>query len=294
MKLYEIPKTYADLEIGDIVYVVVNGEIMQAKLKEYKTIYNLGITETLEINDKSYYIFITPNGLEIKVTYNSYRGKDAVSTPQMYATLELLRQNGFHTELQWDYGYPGNSYNCKTNADARKRFINAVSKKYGISMFGSPYCFRLYFNSKKTKQIKELNFPTFTDDGCGDLYVSHCGNDYGYIEDLLESGYYPTKEDCERNYTPKVLTFNDDKPQKKIFVVTTDFADNDLFGNIFLEVFENEKNAKLAFSKEKLKLINSLEDDNIDYVVNKDTETQFVCSDAELMYKVTLVEKKLS
>lgn len=301
MKLYETPQTFADLENGDILYTTINGQIMQAKLKEHKTIYDLTINEKLAIGKNSYYIFVTPNGLEFTIDEEYFYGRTSKGyAPKMYLTLESLRKN--ENKLKWDYGSVSIYCQDEVNADARKRFINAVIQKYGITMHGSCYCFRLYYNSKKTKQVTELNFPTFTDFGDGDLLISHCYNEYGFLYEMLDGGYYATKEDCERNFIPNVLTFNDenDKPiketlKKKVYVVTSDYSHPDLFGNDYLGVFENENDAHDAFAKEKLKVINSLEEDRIDYEVNYDSDELFSCSDKDgMMFRVLLTEKELS
>lgn len=239
MKLYDVPKTFADLEKGDIVYATINGQIMEVKLVDYKTIYDLNITKKLEIKDSSYYKFITPNGEEIVVTYEMFRD----SAVHFYATLDLLRDNGFHTYIKWNYG-------SIDNMDARTRFINAIKKKYDLEFTGV-YCFRLYFTSAKTKQITELNFPTFTDNGDEDFEISHCGSHYGSIYDLLESGRcYRTRQDCKMAYTPKVVRFNNTE-KKKVYCV---FIERNWVSeeyNDVTNIFDNEKSAIFALQSMK-------------------------------------------
>lgn len=239
MKLYETPKTFADLEKGDIVYAVVNGQVMEVKLVDYTTIYDLGINENLTIGSKSVYHFVTADGTKIVVDYDAFRD---YKVPRFYATLDLLRDNGFHTYIKWDYGCPSSYYNNKENMDARERFINTIKSKYDLEFTGK-YCFRLYFISAKTKQITELNFPTFTDNGDGDLEISHCGHHYGDIYDLLDSGrFYRTRQECQMGYKPKVVRFNNTE-KKKVYCV---FIEKNWVSEEYSDVtniFDNEKSA---------------------------------------------------
>lgn len=214
MKLYDKPKCLADLEKGDIVYTLINGEITQAKLVGFRKEYELKINEGLEMGDRSYYEFITPTGFQFKITR-----KDACSrTNEVFATYDDLRANGNFNNLQWNYGCldcygSGN----KENQDARLRFINKVKEKYQIE-FSGKYCFHVYFNSKRTKQVTELHFPELVEyDSTDDLYISHCGSEYGFLGEMLESGrFFRTEEECERAYRPKIVTFEEPKKKPEI------------------------------------------------------------------------------
>lgn len=247
MRIYETPKCLADLEKGDVVYTIVNGEITQAKLIGFRKEYELEINEGLEMGDKSYYDFITPKGFQFRVNRSDVRNH----RNEVFASYEDLRANKGYDNLQWNYGcldcYGSGNWE---NKEARLRFIRKVKEKYGVEFSGA-YCFHIYYNSKKTQAVTALNFPKLVElSDKDDLYISHGGNEYGFLGEMLASGrYFRTKEECERAYRPKIVTFDDEpiKPAKKRITIEFEVDDEKEIAEI--EILASEFNPKISIKE---------------------------------------------
>lgn len=215
MKLYETPKAIVDLQKGDIVYTIVNGQIMQARVADFKVAYDIH-SEGIKIIDSqhykggekkdTYYDFDLPTGGMIHKT-----PKYGERTPDIYLSVEDARND---KALEWQYGYcdtygRGN----KDNQDALERFKQYMKKNYG-SFFKSGGYLLFFYNNKRTQQVTEVAFNCIYDDNTGDIKISHCDCEYGYLGARINDNiYFATRAECEQAYKPKVLMF--DEPEKK-------------------------------------------------------------------------------
>lgn len=205
MKLFEVPRTIADLEIGDIVYIRQNGKIKQAKLVAYKTYYNLEprsypmsrVYAGLEIKENSEYRFVTPDAMEYVVNGSTYCGR---KTPVYYTINDVKNDN------QMSFYY-SNEENCK---QAYRSLCKAMSKKIGCNIIND-YFITLY--DIRNEQICEHQWGSFIDDN-GTIklkFIRRNGNRwedvYHSIDSLLDTSYYTTKEECAEDYEPNVMTF---------------------------------------------------------------------------------------
>lgn len=251
MKLYNNPKAIVDLQVGDIVYTIVNGQIMQARVADFSVAYDIH-SEGITIIDKrqyqggekkeTYYCFDLPNGTTMLKT-----PKYDERTPDIYLSVEDAR-NG--NALEWQYGYC-NTYGRgnKDNQDALERFKQYMKGTFGLEFHRGGY-FLFYYNSKRTQQVTEVAFNCIYDQNTGDVKISHTDCEYGYLGGMLfdEKKWFATRAECEQAYRPKVLMF--DEPEKELpqdhFIVFKRFFENQEFANDELVGIYNNENEAVA------------------------------------------------
>lgn len=251
MKLYDKPKSIVDLEIGDIVYTIVNGQIMQARVADFNVAYDIH-SEGITIIDKrqyqggekkeTYYHFDLPTGGMIHKT-----PKYGERTPDIYLSIEDARND---KALDWQYGYC-NTYGRgnKDNQDALEKFKQYMRKTYGV-FFKSGGYFLFFYNNKRTQQVTEVAFNCIYDDNTGDIKISHCDGEYGYLGVKIdEDKYFATRAECEQAYKPKVLTFDDEpiKPARKR--ITIEFEVDDAKEIADIEMLASEFNPKISIKE---------------------------------------------
>lgn len=203
MKLFEVPRAIADLEIGDIVYIRQNGKIKQAKLVAYKTYYDLEaksypmsqVYAGIEIKEKSEYQFITPDGEDYFVDGNNWREYP------VYYTINDLRDD---RKMSFYYS---SEENCK---QAYLTLCNAMSKKLGDNIIKD---YRIVLYDIRKEQICEHKWGDFLDSN-GTIKLKFLNREknrwidvYHSLNNLLNTTYYTTKEECAEDWQPDVMTF---------------------------------------------------------------------------------------
>ena len=291
MKLYDTPKAIVDLQVGDIVYTIVNGQIMQARVADFNVAYNIH-NEGITIIDSQHY-----KGGEKKETYYHFdlptggmickTPKYGERTPDIYLSVEDARND---KPLGWEYGYcdtygRGN----KDNQDALERFKQYMKKTYGV-FFKSGGYFLFFYNNKRTQQVTEVAFNCIYDDNTGDIKISHCDGEYGYLGlKIDENKYFATRAECEQAYKPKVLMFEEPKedlPQDHFIVLKRffehqEFANDELVG-IYANQIESIAMASMKAYDEGCAIADGLDEDYHFYIVFRCDKNGENLSDREI------------
>lgn len=268
MKLYNTPKSIADLQAGDIVYTIINGQIMQARVADFNVAYDI-YSNGIRILDsrqyqggekkETYYQFDLPTGGRICKT-----PKYGERTPDIYLSVEDARNN---KALEWQYGYCDTYGNGnKDNQDALERFKRFMIMVYGIH-FKDGGWFVFFYNNKRTQQVTEIAFNCIYDQNMGDVRISHCSSDYGCLGEKIEDKiYFATRTECEQAYKPKVLMF--DAPEEKLpqdhFIVFKRFFENQEFANDELVGIYDNLNEAVATASMKAYTDNNAIADGLD------------------------------
>lgn len=262
MRIYETPKCLADLEKGDIVYTIFNGEITQAKVIAFRKIFRVrGFSGKVEIantinNSKekwanktsSYITFITPKGDKFTKNFNSSNQE----LPYIYNSLEDLRN-----KPKYGHTYLETNYSSRVSKDADTelaKFIGNLKRmlpNVKISEKGE-ICLWRSFRGK----VEELDFDLVVFDSEKEGFeIGHnnCIGDnsiWGNFYDLInKKRYFTTQEECYTYTMPKVVTFEDEpiKPSKKRIMMEFEVDDEKKISEI--ESLASEFNPKISIQE---------------------------------------------
>lgn len=252
MKLFRNPRAIVDLQVGDIVYMIVNGQITQARVADFSVVYDIHSNALSIVTERQYshgekkqtfYVFDLPDGTTILKT-PKYRE----NTPDIYLSVEDARND---KKLEWQYGYYDTLFRGnKDNQSALDMLKQYMKESYGLDWHRGGY-FLFYYNKKSTQQVTEVAFNCIYDENMGDIRISHGSSEYGFLgERIDDKKFFATRAECERAYQPKVVMFDELKvelPQDH-YIVYKRFFENQEFANDELVGIYDNKNEAVAMA----------------------------------------------